>query len=130
MKFIKKIKRGLRIDEERRRLCIFVRCVSILFIPHYIWSLYGHLFEWYRYTLEYFIASFIQNLFFGLTFNFGLFFITMPMAKRFRKFATIVYLPTIFFTPLVLGGKVSGIYIYTLFLGSIYIYRCFNPWRK
>ena len=113
------------------RMTFIIRTLSILSIALYIIFFYQVLFEWYAYTLKYFIAQFFVYLTYGIVCNFGLFFITTEKAKKMKVWSTIFYLPSIFITPLIIGAFQSyytGIFI--IFLIFILIYVHFNPWKN
>ena len=128
MKPTDRLKYALRI-ERRRGLTLFVRTLSLVFIPLYVWGTFSLQFEWYRYTLAYFIGFFILASYWSLIVNGGAFFITTEAARRYPLTATGCYLPTVLTTPIVLGGKIDYIIIATLFFGSIFIYFRLNPWK-
>lgn len=114
-----------------RWFILLIRTFSILFTGLYIVFFYQVLFEWYAYTLRYFIAQFFVYLIYGIGCNFGLFFITTDKAKKTKIWTTIFYLPTMFVTPIVVGAfqpYYTGIFI--AFLISILIYCHFNPWKN
>lgn len=119
----------LRI-EKRRNLALFVRTVSVSFVPLYMWSLFDLKFEWYRYTLEYFIAFLVGTFFWGVVINAAPFLLTCPTAKQYPFTATGCYLPTIFLTPLIIGIQINAAVVAVLFFGALSIYFLFNPWRK
>ena len=109
---------------------LLIRLFSLAFVGFYIWMCYQVIFEWYRYTLEYFIHAFVYYLIFGIACNFGLFFITTKAAKRNKVCATLTYLPSILITPIFLGGfadRWSGV---ILLFGLLLTYCYFYPWRK
>ena len=134
---------------QQRPLVVFVRTASIIFVPLYVWSLFGCLFDydlfvsaselirvfsdlkfdWYyraSYSWEYAVGFF----FVGVLVNFGSFFITTEASRKYRVLSTVLYLPTIVATPFVIGIRQSLIFVIVLFVGSLVVYDCFNPWRQ
>ncbi len=110
---------------------LFIRCLSVLFVCIYIAFLYDTAFDWYAYTLRYFLLAFCEFFIYGIGCNFGLFFITTKKAKKMKIWSTIFYIPTFLLTPFVVGALspyYSGIFI--VFLSAIFVYYYFNPWRS
>ena len=113
------------------KFTLFVRLLSILSVGGYIYGLYGVAFDWYAYTLGYFIKAFFYFMANGIVCNFGLYFITTKSAKRHRLLATFVYLPSIFISPFFCGDILgSGFFVITFFLWFLFVYYWFNPWRR
>ena len=108
-----------------------IRLLSIIFVGIYIVFFYQVLFQWYEYSLEYFIRSFFLYLVIGLVCNGGLFFITTPLAKKVKVLATFLYIPTFLITPLILGS-IEPYYmgIFVVFTGVAFVYYWFCPWRN
>ncbi|MCY4524141.1 MAG: hypothetical protein OXB84_05325 [Halobacteriovoraceae bacterium] len=126
--------KNLKCEFETNRLDflfrLLIRLSSLVFVGIYIRMCYQYIFEWYRYTLEYFIHSFVYYLIFSIACNFGLFFITTKAAKRNKVCATLTYLPSVLITPIFLGGF-TGRWDWVIFLsGLLLIYYHFYPWRK
>ena len=139
-------KRSLRI-ESQRNLTLFVRFISIAFVPLYVWGLFdlfsdqftlanikyfakllsGRSFEFHH--VDFSFISFMFFLVLGLAVNFGPFFITTPLARRLKVCATIAYAPTLFLTPIILAGRDLDIFFVVLIIGSMVVYDRFNPWR-
>lgn len=132
MIYTQKMKRYIEINQRDYKLCLFVKCLSIILVGLYVKFLYDAIFEWYAYTPQYFIRSFIEYTIIGMICNFGLFFMTTKAAQKFKVWATIFYLPTFFITPMVVGNYLSKYIISGVipFSGAIFIYYHLNPWRK
>ena len=131
MLYPQKIRHYLEIDQKNYKFCLFVRCLSIFLVGLYVKFLYDAIFEWYAYTPQYFIRSFIEFTIIGAVCNFGLFFMTTKAAKKFRVWATIFYLPTFFIAPFAIVQYLPHItYVVISFSGTVYIYWYFNPWKK
>ena len=116
------------------RLSLWVRAFSALSVPIYVVFGYRIISLFQPYSREAFTKSFFVYLVCGLVCNLGLFFITTKWARLTtmgRVGATILYLPTFFITPIVVGYfSYSRTGIIFIFLLSVYIYYRFNPWRK
>ena len=121
----------IKVEKGKRKLMIiFIRVVFLLSIVSYMMFFYDRFFIWSFYTKKYFIFQFIRYFIFGLICNFGLYFITTEKARRYRVFATLFYLPSIFISPFIHGywSDYDGP-ILVLFALSFCIYYYFNPWR-
>ena len=115
----------------RRKITLLVRLLSVFLTGAYIVFLYKVHFEWYAYSLAYFIFAFFVFLVYGLIANFGLFFITTKKARKMRFLATGFYVPTVLVTPIVVNYFVVyiiGTLLFFLLMIANYFY--FNPWRK
>ncbi len=133
------------------KFTFFIRFFSLLFVFLYVKFLFDVSFPWYAYTFKRFVAFFIISMGYGVLGNLGLFFITTKWAKRWKILATILYVPSIFITPVVVGAFLSyfiriiisifmrsltweswlpySISIIIVFLSSLLVYRYFNPWK-
>ena len=121
--------RAIIRPEHNYRFSLFVRFLSALFTALYIKFFYDVLFPWYAYTAKLFVKAFLIYLIYGIGCNFGLFFITTNRAKKMKIWATILYIPTFVVTPLVVGSfQPYYLGIAVVFLCSLFIYYCFNPW--
>ena len=107
-----------------------IRIFSLILVGFYIWRCYQVLFEWYRYTLDYFIHAFVYYLIFGIACNFGLFFITTKAAKKNRFCSTLTFSLSLLVTPIFLGSFVDHWGGIILLAGHLLIYFYFYPWRK
>ena len=113
-----------------KRTILFVRATLVVLVPLVVWADFESQFEWYRYTLDYFIEFFLASLFLALFFNGGLFFVTTEAAKKYRVTSTVCYLPSIFLTPLTIGAGLGIPFSVTvLFVYSLVVFFCFNPWK-
>ena len=122
---------GIFKAKKSEKFTLSIRLLSIFFVGAYIWGLYHVAFDWYYYTLGYFIRAFFINLAMGVVCNFGLYFITTKEAKHHRILATIIYLPSIFISPFFGGFLIGGgLFVIGFFLWSLFVYYWFNPWRK
>ena len=116
--------------KDEYRVSLTIRSLSILFAGLYVVFFYEVAFPWYAYTVKRFVLAFFGYLMYGIGCNFGLFFITTTKAREMKVWATILYIPTFFITPIVVGAFLSYLGIFILFLCSIFVYYYFNPWRK
>ena len=115
----------------RRQITLFVRLLSVLLTGAYIVFFYKVHFEWYAYSLAYFISQFFVYLIHGVLANYGLFFITMKIAKNMRFCATVFYVPTVLVSPIVASSFInSSIIVFVFFFLAIINFFYFNPWRK
>ena len=131
MFYAERIKYYFKSRQKDYTFRLFIRFLSILFVGLYIEVLYRASFDWYAYSLKYFITAFIVFLIYGILCNFGLFFITTSMAKKYRFFSTFLYLPTFFITPFVVGTYLYYLWLVLIPFGAtIMIYCYFNPWKK
>ncbi len=114
-----------------RKFILCIRFLSLFFTVVCVVFLFDNIFEWYAYTLGYFIRAIISFSIYGAACNFGLFFITTQKAKKMKIFSTICYIPTILQTPIMVSYVLHtpwGVPI--AFLGTIALYIHFNPWRN
>ena len=118
-------------EKYNHRFRLFIRTVALLLAILYVVFFYKLVFPWYAYTTKRFVLAFFGYLAYGIGCNFGLFFITTRKAKTMKVLATILYLPTVLITPLVIS-LFSPYYpsVIAAFLFSLMTYYHFNPWRK
>ena len=114
----------------KKKFAQFIRFVSLVFIPLYILSFYKFVFEWYRYTLAYFIEEFFFYFFIGIFCNFGFYFITTEKARKYKIFATLAYLPTVLITPFVIGAFFDSWAGTLFYVWPLCVFLYFNPWKK
>jgi len=93
-------------------------------------SLYIHLLIFFRMDpLRPTIIIILKIIFIAITCNLGFILISMPIAKKYKRISTMVYIPSVTITPLV-----AGIYFIPAFLIVIimnaYFFIKFNPWIK
>ncbi len=71
----------------------------------------------------------VKILLIAVTCNIGIIFLALKCAKKFKVIATVAFLPSMFFTPLIVGLYfIPGFFI---IIGvNIYIFIKFNPWKK
>ena len=117
------------IEDSSRKLILCIRFLALVFVVVYVVALFDAAFDWYAYTLRYFIRSLIVFSGYGAIGNFGLFFITTKRAKKMRIFSTICYIPTVFLTPIITAQYVVWS-LPIVFFASLIIYWRFNPWRQ
>jgi hypothetical protein len=93
-------------------------------------SLYIHLLIFFRMDpLMPTIIIILKIIFVAITCNLGLILISMPIAKKYKRISSFIYIPSVTITPLV-----AGIYFIPAFLIVIiinaYFFIKFNPWKK
>jgi hypothetical protein len=72
------------------------------------------------------LPKFLSWLFMSIICNFGLFFITTKLRKQFKIISTILYLPTLLVSPMIVPNN-NVIFFYFI---SILIFIKYFPWRK
>ncbi len=56
-------------------------------------------------------------------------FIALNIAKKYKKIATLCYIPSVIITPIVIGMYFIPAFLIVLIL-NVYIFIKFNPWKK
>jgi hypothetical protein len=103
---------------------------SMLLLAFFWIGIYIHFMMYFpldpiRFTLMFFAKVFII----AIVCNFGLVFISMNIARKFKKTAALLFFPSFIITPLI-----AGIYFIPAFFAilvfNIYLFTKFNPWKK
>ena len=114
------------------RLQIFLaRVLFAISMILYIMFFYDKVFERDFYPERYGTAQFIKYFIYAFIINFGIYFLTTKMSEKYKISATILYLPSLFISPLVNGYVLGQNYLTIIFfLLFIFLYYYFNPWRR
>ena len=71
----------------------------------------------------------VKIFFIAIISNFGLVLITLDIAKIYKKIATILFVPSLTITPVIVGLYFIPAFFIMLF-ANIYFFIKLNPWRK
>ena len=128
---------------KKRPFVVFVRFLFLFSVTSYIIVFYNSFFFVTDLSHRHFILRFLTYLAYGVAYNIGLYFITTELAKFYRVLSTILYLPTMIFSPFCMDYVLGHIFPFSteytqghdvplilLVILSFFIYYHFNPWRK
>jgi hypothetical protein len=71
----------------------------------------------------------VKKFFIAIICNLGLAFVTFDISKIYKKIATILFVPSLTITPVIVGLYFIPAFFIMLF-ANIYFFIKLNPWRK